>query len=55
MPSPEKIEVKLAFKSEDIAKAFAVFALSDPPRKEKTNPFFLTLENRPLFDRGLIL
>ena len=54
MPPPEKIEVKLAFMSEDTAKAFAVLALSDPPKEERGIHFFDT-GNLALFDRGLIL
>jgi hypothetical protein len=54
MPPPEKIEVKLAFMSEDTAKGFAVLGLSDPPKEERRIHFFDT-ENLALFDRGLIL
>ncbi len=54
MLPPEKIEVKLAFMSEDTAKAFAVLGLSDPPKEEKRIHFFDT-GNLALFDRGLIL
>ena len=54
MPPPEKIEVKLAFMSEDTAKAFAVLGLSDPPKEERRIHFFDT-GNLALFDRGLIL
>jgi hypothetical protein len=32
---PEKIEVKLAVVSEDTAKAFAIFGLSDQPKEER--------------------
>jgi hypothetical protein len=54
MPPPEKIEVKLAFMSEDTAKGFAVLGLSDPPTAERRIHFFDT-GNLTLFDRGLIL
>jgi hypothetical protein len=54
LPLPEKIEVKLAFMSEDTAKAFALLALSDPPREERRIHFF-DIGNLALFDRGLIL
>jgi hypothetical protein len=54
MPPPEKIEVKLAFMSEDTSKAFAVLALSDPPKEEKRIHFFDTAK-LAFFDRGLIL
>ena len=54
MPPPEKIEVKLAFMSEDTAKAFAVLGLSDPPKEERRIHFFDT-GDLALFDRGLIL
>src|SRR5262245_43377827 len=54
MLPPEKIEVKLAFRSEDTAKAFAVLGLSDPPKEEKRIHFFDT-GNLALFDRDLIL
>src|SRR5438046_10515277 len=54
MPQPEKIEVKLAFMSEDTAKGLAALGLSDPPKEEKRIHFFDT-ENLALFDRGLIL
>jgi hypothetical protein len=54
MPPPEKIEVKLAFMSEDTAKAFAVLGLSDTPKEERQIHFFDT-GNLALFDRGLIL
>ena len=54
MPPPEKIEVKLAFMSEDTAQAFAVLGLSDPPKEEKRIHFFDTAK-LALFDRGLIL
>ena len=51
---PEKIEVKLAFMSEDTEKAFAVLGLSDPPNEERRIHFFDT-GNLALFGRGLIL
>lgn len=51
---PEKIEVKLAFTSEDTAKAVAFLGLSDPPKEERRIHFFDT-GNLALFDRGLIL
>jgi hypothetical protein len=51
---PEMIEVKLAFVSEDTAKAFAILGLSNPPKEERRIHFFDT-ENLVLFDRGLIL
>jgi hypothetical protein len=35
MPPSEKIEVKLAFMSEDTAKGLAVFGLSDLPEEER--------------------
>ena len=54
MPPPEKIEIKLAFMSEDTAKVFAVLGLSDPPQEERRIHFFDT-GNLALFDRGLIL
>jgi len=54
MPPPEKIEVKLAFMSEDTAQAFALLGLSDPPKEERHIHFFDT-ENLAFFDRGLIL
>ena len=54
MPLPEKIEVKLAFMSEDTVKGFAVLGLSDPPKEERRIHFFDT-GNLALFDRGLIL
>jgi hypothetical protein len=54
MPLPDKIEVKLAFMSEDTAKAFAVLGLSDPPKEEKRIHFFDT-GNLAFFDRELIL
>jgi hypothetical protein len=54
MPLPERIEVKLAFMSEDTAKALTALGLSDPPKEEKRIHFFDT-ENLALFDRGLIL
>ena len=41
LPLPEKIEVKLAFVSEDTAKAFAILGLSDP-LKEETSRWILT-------------
>jgi hypothetical protein len=51
---PEKIEVKLAFVSEDTAKALAVLGLSDPPNEERRIHFFDT-GNLALFERRLIL
>src|SRR6266536_3383634 len=54
MPPPEKIEVKLAFMSEDTAKGLAVLGLSDPPKEERSIHFFDT-GNLALFDRGLIV
>jgi hypothetical protein len=51
---PEKIEIKLAFVSEDTAKAFAILGLTDPPKEERRIHFFDT-GNLALFDRGLIL
>jgi hypothetical protein len=54
MPAPEKIEVKLAFMSEDTAKGLAVLGVSDPPNEERRIHFFDT-GNVTLFDRGLIL
>ena len=54
MPPPERIEVKLAFMSEDTAKGLAVLGLSDPPKEERRIHFFDT-GNLALFDRGLIL
>jgi hypothetical protein len=51
---PERIEVKLAFMSEDTAKALAILGLSDPPKEERRIHFFDT-GNLALFDRGLIL
>jgi hypothetical protein len=54
MPPPEKIEVKLAFMSEDTGKGFAVLGLNDPPKEERRIHFFDT-GNLVFFDRGLIL
>jgi hypothetical protein len=54
MPPPEKIEVKLAFRPEDTAKAVAVLKLSETPNEERRIHFFDT-SNLALFDRGLIL
>jgi hypothetical protein len=54
MPPPEKIEVKLAFMSEDTAQAFAVLGLSEPAKEERQIHFFDS-GNLALFDRGLIL
>ena len=54
LPLPEKIEVKLAFMSEDTAKALAILELSDPPKEERRIHFFDT-ENLALFDLGLII
>ena len=41
MPSPEKIEVKLVFMSEDTAKGLAVLGLSDPPKEERGIHFLI--------------
>lgn len=51
---PEKIEVKLAFVSDDTAKAFALLGLNDPPKEERRIHFFDS-GKLALFDRGLIL
>ena len=53
-PIPEKIEVKLAFVSEDTAKAMAALGLNDPPKEERRICFFDTAK-LALFGRGLIL